>query len=155
MIALYLDTRDPFQIQMLRKEVNVISAMMLVKRTELSQRSTYQYVWFTSCFVIKKTKTLNIKLIILIYAFLENVFTEKPEKEDCENEEEGKVKRTPKAEKRNEETRSNQNQLWVQKHFDICITQNKLTQNQPCKKELKLNSDFVFFFFLLREKINY
>ena len=95
-----------------------------------------------------KYKTKNIILRISgIY------FREKPEKEDWENEEEGKVKTTPKTEKRNEETRSNQNQLWVQKHFDICITQNKLTQNQPCKKELKLNSDFVFF--LLREKINY
>ena len=127
--------------------------MMLVKRTELSRRNTYQYVWFTFCLSIKKTKILDIKNNNIILRISGIYFTEKPEKEDCENEEEGKVKRTPKAEKRNEETRSNQNQLWVQKHFDICITQNKLTQNQPCKKELKLNSDFVFF--LLREKINY
>ena len=153
MIALHLDKRDPFQIQMLWKEVNVISAMMLVKRTELSRRNTYQYVWFTFCLLIKKTKILDIKNNNIILRISGIYFTEKPEKEDCENEEEGKVKRTPKAEKRNEETRDNQNQLWVQKHFDICITQNKLTQNQPCKKELKLNSDFVFF--LLRERINY
>ena len=73
MIALYLDTRDPFQIQMLWKEVNVISAMMLVKRTELSQRNTYQYVWFTFCLSIKKTKTLDIKPTISFYAFLEYI----------------------------------------------------------------------------------
>ena len=93
-------------------------------RTQPKKHIPVRLVYFL--FINKKLKTLNIKLIIL-FKISTHIFPEKPEKEDCQNEEEGTVKRTSKAEKRNEETRRSQNPLWVQKHFDISITQNKLT----------------------------
>ena len=105
-------------------------------------------------FINEKDKNfLNIKPTISFYAFLEYILQRSQKKKIVRMKKKERLKELRKQKKEMKRQGATKTNCGSKNILTFCITQNKLTQNQPCKKEVKLNSDFVVF--LLREKINY